>query len=306
MKKIIPVIAAITLFSGACILLYYPVRGMYEEWRQERAVLEFEENYLSFQENKQTERTYLSDLYGEMLRYNRTIAENGQSGLKDAWSYEDEVFDLREYGLDADVAGVIEIPAMDTELPLYLGADSENMAKGAAVLGQTSMPIGGRDTNCVIAAHRGYGSAAMFREIERLRIGDKIYIHNMWEVLEYSVVEVDVILPDDVDAVHIQEGRDLITLITCHPYGQNSHRYIVRCERTADAADYTDGETELLTENEEAGISEEKEHRARLQMTAEKWLPLLAVPLVAAAFFMIFITRGRKCGENEDENKKES
>ena len=120
---------------------------------------------------------------------------------------------------------------MEIELPILLGANTENMKQGAVHLIETSYPIGGENTNCVLAAHRGYSRAAMFRDIEKLELGDEIYIRNFRETLVYRVVQLQVISPTDVGQLLIQDGRDLVTLITCHPYGHNYQRYVVYCER---------------------------------------------------------------------------
>ena len=96
---------------------------------------------------------------------------------------------------------------------------------------ETSYSIGGENTNCVLAAHRGSSRAAMFRDIEKLEIGDEIYIQNFRETLTYRVAELRVISPTDVQELLIQPGRDLVTLITCHPYRHNYQRYVVYCER---------------------------------------------------------------------------
>ena len=151
-------------------------------------------------------------LYDACVVYNETIYEEEQSGLVDAWSYEQAAIDV-----DADEFGYIEIPAMDLVMPLYLGASEENMARGATVLGQTSVPIGGENTNAVIAGHRGYRGSPYFREIEKLSIGDEVYITNRWETLTYIVTDIDIISPNDKDAIRIQEGKDRVTLIACHP-----------------------------------------------------------------------------------------
>ncbi len=126
---------------------------------------------------------------------------------------------------------------MEIEIPIYLGATQENMKKGAGHLSETSIPIGGNNTNSVIAAHRGMKSHPMFRDIEMLEIGDEIKVTNMWDELIYKVVETKVINPDEVSEVLIQEGRDLITLITCHPYTKNYQRYVVYCEKQEESSD---------------------------------------------------------------------
>lgn len=177
------------------------------------------------------EAPYLSELYGEMQKYNESLYRNGQAEFKDAWSYQSKSFDLTQWGFDDQMIGYIHIPRMDVRLPLYLGATEKHMKLGAVHLTETSLPIGGKNTNCVIAGHRGYHGAAMFRDIEELRIGDEIYIHNPWETLVYRVCELKVIAPDETGEVMIQPGRDLVTLITCHPYRHNYQRYVVYAER---------------------------------------------------------------------------
>ena len=116
------------------------------------------------------------------------------------------------------------------EYPIYLGANSENLNQGAAHLGQTSLPIGGENTHCVIAGHRSLSGAVMFRGLEELTEGSTIYITNPWETLTYTVQSVRTADPKKSDELTIQEGRDLLTIFTCsYP---NTKREIVTCERS--------------------------------------------------------------------------
>ena len=171
-------------------------------------------------------------LWEDMLAYNRQIWVEKQEGLCDPWSYQQPSFTLGEYGLDEEVFGVITIPAIDLEMPLYLGATSSHLAKGAAQLSQTSLPIGGMNTNCVIAGHRGFNGAIYFRNVPELQIGDEVIITNLWDTMTYTVTETQIILPNEVDQILIQEGRDMITLLTCHPYASGGiQRFLVFCDR---------------------------------------------------------------------------
>ena len=173
------------------------------------------------------------ELRQAMEDYNRSIWEEKQTGLCDPWSYEQPSFTLGDYGLEDEVFGVISIPKLDLELPLYLGATYQHMADGAAHLSQTSLPIGGNNTNCVIAGHRGWYGASYFRYITELQLGDEVLITNLWETLTYTVVDKKIIQPNDVEAIHIQENRELLTLLTCHPPASGGkERYLVFCERT--------------------------------------------------------------------------
>lgn len=185
-------------------------------------------------EPPEPERAY-PELYAAMQDYNAEIYAGGQSGLTDPFAYEEAPLDLAAYGYDDDVLAVLWIPRLNLELPVYLGASRENLAKGAALLGQTSMPLGGENTNTVIAAHRGYYGAEMLRNVQQIQIGDKITLTTPWDTLVYRVCELKIIQPDDISAVLIQPGRDLLTLTTCHPYTQNTQRYLVIAERDPDA-----------------------------------------------------------------------
>ena len=176
---------------------------------------------------------------------------------------------------------------MDVTLPLYLGASRAHMNDGAAVLGQTSMPIGGNSTNCVIAAHRGWNGKAMFRDIEVLREGDLVYLVNLWETLTYRVTKISIIWPDEVEAVTIQPGQDVVTLLTCHPYLTSERRYLVYCQRVEEPEQHgvVIGQTRKL----------EKIH-TNVQAEEERRLQILSVGMcgLAGVFLVVGIWRGRK------------
>ena len=175
------------------------------------------------------------ELLAAMREYNERIYAEGQSGLVDAWSYEAPSFDLTEYGIEDDVIGVLSVPSINLQMPIYLGATYGHMAAGAAHLSQTSLPIGGVNTNCVIAGHRGWSGAPYFLNMDKVEVGDTVTVTNLWETLTYQVCEIRVIEPNDIDAVLIQPGRDMLTLITCHPYASGGkYRLVVYCERAAD------------------------------------------------------------------------
>lgn len=131
------------------------------------------------------------ELYDAFLAYNQQLFAQGQSGLKDPFAYETPAFDLTGCGLPDDVIAALWIPRLDLELPVYLGANTANMARGGALLGQTSMPLGGENTNTVIAAHRGYYGAEMLRNVQQIQIGDKITMTTPWDTLVYRVCELN-------------------------------------------------------------------------------------------------------------------
>ena len=179
---------------------------------------------------EQPPRPAYDRLYEYLKAENVRIFETGQAGLTDAFSYEQPAVDLSKYGIKENRIGFISIPSIKVELPLYLGANIKQMRKGAVHLTQTSYPIGGENTNCVIAAHRG-SSVPMLRNIHKIKIGDKITVMNFRETLVYRAAEIKIIKPHQISEIKIQPGRDLITLVSCNPLGKNYQRYVLYCER---------------------------------------------------------------------------
>ena len=226
------------LLVGIGLLLYPHLTKASTWWQTVCTVQHLEQHKQQLTQASQTDiqKQQADQLLQAMEQYNRQIAQTQQYDLKDAWSYEQAPLELEQYGLQDQAVAVLRIPAIDLELAVYLGATEENLAKGAAVLGQTSMPIGGTDTNCVLAAHRGYRGAPMLLDVEELAIGDRVQLENLWQTLDYEVQEIRIIDPSQVEAIHIQPGRDLLTLITCHPYPHNTQRYVVYCQRVANEA----------------------------------------------------------------------
>ncbi len=228
-RKIIIAASIVVGLVGLGFILFPIVQQQLYVWESSRVIAEFDERRMTLQEDSCLD---LQALCEAMRAYNCDLVENGQAGFHDAWSYQEPSFDLTEWGLPDNVDGYIDIPAMGTRLPIYLGASDANMARGAVHLSQTSLPIGGESVNSVIAAHRGtWSGVEMFLKIDLLAVGDKLTITNLWETLTYRVEETKVILPTDTDEVLIQEGRDMVTLISCHPYGSNAYRYAVYCVR---------------------------------------------------------------------------
>lgn len=172
-----------------------------------------------------------TDLWYAMQAYNATIYAEGQQNLSCEYAYEKPSFNLKDYGLEDEIFGVISIPKLELEMPIYLGATYQHLADGAAHLSQTSIPLGGENTNSVIAGHRGWGGASYFRYITKLEVGDEVIITNLWETTTYEVVEIQIIMPNEVEKILIQPGRELVTLMTCHPYASGGRqRYLVICE----------------------------------------------------------------------------
>lgn len=225
-RKILIIVAILFILIGI-ILFCFPSASNYV---YEKNVETEKEKFVVKITDEQNENI-LDKLYKKLQEENQKIYEEKQNKLVDPFSYEQSAIDLSEYGIDNNVIGYISIPKINIEVPILLGANTANMKKGAVHLTETSYPIGGVNTNSVIAAHRGYGKATLFRHIDKIGVGDKIHIRNFKEELTYEVYETKIINPDDVSELEIQEGQDIITLITCHPYRVNTQRYIVKAKR---------------------------------------------------------------------------
>ena len=226
MRKTPFALAVLLAVAGICVMLWPVVTGHRLQADTDAAVQEF------LVERNEPEKLY-PELLADLQAYNRRIYVEKQSGLVDLEACEAPAADLPTYGIKDEIIGVLEIPAMELTMPVYLGASDAHLAAGAAVLGNTSAPIGGDDTNCVIAGHRGWKGADYFRHIDRLAVGDEVRITNLWETLTYTVADIQIIQPHEVDKIKIQSDRDLLTLLTCHPYASGGkQRYAVYCERT--------------------------------------------------------------------------
>ncbi len=236
-KKVIFVLMLLVFLFGLSLLLFPLWNGALVD----RQIGQTVEQFLSGEDSTAPEtestdpteeqRPY-AELWKEMCAYNGDLYAQKQAGLNGTDDFRESSFQLRNYGRTDEVFAVLTIPKISLDMPVYLGATDGNLASGAAHLSQTSLPIGGENTNCVIAGHRGWNGAAYFRYVPDLEKGDLVTLQNLWETLTYVVVDTKIIAPNDVDAIRIQEGRELLTLLTCHPYASGGkQRFLVICER---------------------------------------------------------------------------
>ena len=228
MRKTYLLLAALLAVAGICVMLWPIFTGQKLQADADAAVQEF------LADRGEPEQQY-PELLADLREYDRQLYAEKQCNLTDLEACETPAADLTAYGIEDEIIGVLEIPAMELTMPVYLGASDDNLAAGAAVLGNTSAPIGGTNTNCVIAGHRGWKGADYFRHIDKLAVGDTVKLTNLWETLTYTVADIQIIQPHEVEKIKIQPNRDLLTLLTCHPYASGGkQRYVVYCERLAD------------------------------------------------------------------------
>ena len=226
MRKTPFVLAALLTVAGICVMLWPVFTGHRLQSDAATAVQEF------LAERNEPEQQY-PELLAALQEYNRQLYAEKQRNLTNLEACEAPAADLTAYGIEDEIIGVLGMPTMELTMPVYLGASDAHLSAGAAVLGNTSAPIGGDDTNCVIAGHRGWKGADYLRHIDRLQVGDTVTLTNLWGTLTYTVADIQIIQPHEVDKIKIQPNCDLLTLLTCHPYASGGRqRYVVYCERT--------------------------------------------------------------------------
>lgn len=231
--------------AGLC-LMFYP---WISSWAYSRGVDSAVE--VCRKELADSDEGEIDAMLDEAKRYNDLLALSN-TALTDPFIFlEAEASDIT-YGsvLSVDASGLmcfVEIPKIDVYLPVYHGTSGEVLGKGAGHLEGSSVPVGGEGTRAVLSAHTGISSARMFSDLTEMETGDLFFIHVLDDTLAYRVCDIQVILPEETGSLAIEEGRDLVTLLTCTPYGVNSHRLVVTGERT----EYTD-ETKAEAESETA------------------------------------------------------
>lgn len=178
----------------------------------------------------QTDNTVLLQERGKAIAYNQTlIPRTGSDG-----SYTQEALQSAsgEYNSMLNLAGdgimgYIEIPKINVHLPIYHGTGDSSLSKGVGHLLGSSLPVGGESTHSILSGHSGMASQTMFTDLEQLGIGDVFYLYVLGDVLAYQVMEINTVLPSDTSLLGIWEGEDCCTLVTCTPYGVNTHRLLI-------------------------------------------------------------------------------
>ena len=227
MKKKIVTICAAVLFLTALGLTLYPLISNYVNQKYASEI------QTAYQELiQQTDDCILQEAKQRAIAYNLAITP----GTADAYSEEALLSAAENYDSQLDIAGngimgYVEIPKIQVNLPIYHGTDAEVLDRGVGHLLGSSLPVGGKNTHTILSGHSGMASQKMFTDLEQLAQGDVFYLNVLNEMLAYQVTEINTVLPYETDLLGIVPGEDLCTLITCTPYGVNTHRLLVRGSR---------------------------------------------------------------------------
>lgn len=223
-KHLSTILLVFMLLAGISLLLYPSFSNWWNSFHQSRAVSTYTENVSHIDDSE------YEQMLEDAARYNEGFARTGirwQMTEPEKEEYEG-LLDVSGIG----IMGYIEIPRIDVTLPVYHGTEENVLQTAVGHLEGTSLPVGGPGSHCVLSGHRGLPSARLFTDLDRLTNGDTFMLNILDEVLTYEVDQIRIVLPDDLSDLAIEDGRDYCTLVTCTPYGINTHRLLVRGRRT--------------------------------------------------------------------------
>ena len=264
------IILLIVLIAGLSLLLYPTFSDWWNSMHQSRAVASYVEQVANIDEEQ------YAHLWEEAWNYNESLRDRSNEYVltEEQKAQYDQILDIGGLG----IMGYIEVPTIGVTLPIYHGTDEAVLQIAVGHLEWTSLPVGGESSHCVVSGHRGLPSAKLFTDLDKLVVGDLFIFRVLDEILTYEVDQILIVEPHEVDALQIQEGKDLCTLITCTPYGVNSHRLLVRGHRV-----------------------ENQEEAQTIRVTADAMqiepiivAPILAIPMLLVLLIVLLIPKPRE------------
>ena len=231
MKRVRNILPVLVILAGLLILLYPTISNFLIEQNSSRAVASYDAATVDLAQQEREQMLADARAYNERLANpsgtDVSVSEGGEPAqVGEVLSYED-LLDLNGDGM----MGYIIIPKMNVELPIYHTVEEKVLQVGVGHLENTSLPVGGPSTHASLSGHRGLPSAKLFTDLDQMEEGDQFFIKVLGETLAYEVHSVETVLPHETESLAIQEGEDLVTLITCTPYAINSHRLLVHAHR---------------------------------------------------------------------------
>ena len=263
------IVLVLVLIVGLSLLLYPPVSNWWNSYRQSKVVSDYAEN-VSHLDNEEYQR-----ILNDARAYNEAVAAYGGGAM--TLSDEQRADYLRQLDVDGSgIMGYIDIQKIRCTLPIYHGTDDGVLQIAIGHIEGSSLPVGGESTHCVLSGHRGLPSARLFTDIDQLVEGDTFLIRTLDEVLTYEVDQIRIVLPREVGDLCVEPGKDLCTLVTCTPYGVNTHRLLVRGHRV----DTKPGTLAITAE--------------AFQIRPVVVMPAIAIPLLLLLLIAALIWSGRR------------
>ena len=269
------ILLLLAFFIGLSLLLYPTVSDYWNSFHQSKAIAGYAQavadlNDVSYEHYWADAQAYNAALPENRHRYQPTEEEHSQ--------YEN-LLNISDNG----IMGYIEIPVIGVSLPIYHGVEDTVLQIAIGHIEGTSLPVGGLSTHCVVSGHRGLPSAKLFTDLDKLVEGDTFLLRVLDEVLTYEVDQIRIVEPQELDLLGIEDGQDLCTLVTCTPYGVNSHRLLVRGHRI-----------------------ENQENASSIRVTADAMQiePILVAPVVAAPMLLLLLVWLLISGPKKSRRKK--
>ena len=277
------VLLILIFVAGLSLLLYPTVSNFWNARHQSYAIAQYNQQIES-----ETGKRYQEMLDGAREYNSQLLERTNEFGLSEEQKQQyDSLLNVSGNGIMA----YVDIPCIDCRLPIYHGTDEAVLQVAIGHIEWSSLPVGGPGTHSVISGHRGLPSAELLSHIDRLTVGDAFYIHVLGEKLKYRVDDIAVVLPDDTSRLRVVEGEDYVTLVTCTPYGINSHRLLVRGTRV----------------QEDAAQSNDMQLTNEIRVISPVYvLPIVFAALAAGAVLVIGIRRHlkRRIRHGKREQKK--
>lgn len=266
----------VILFVGLSLLLYPTFSDYWNSFHQTKAISSYAQQVADLDEEKYEEIWTAAWAYNQSL-----LGRNTGFALEEDQQMEyDRLLDVSGLG----VMGYIEIPEISVSLPIYHGTDESVLQVAVGHLEWSSLPVGGEGSHCVLSGHRGLPSAKLFTNLDKLREGDVFLLRVLDEVLTYEVDQILIVEPQETSALTIVEGEDLCTLVTCTPYGINSHRLLVRGHRIENAAE---AKTIRITAD-------------AIQIEPLIVAPVVAAPMLLVLLILLLLPKSKKGGRKDE------
>ena len=285
-KKISIVLAGILFLAGLSLLLYPLVANQWNNYRQSRLISEYEsvvkdesrKGTINYEKEWERADAYNQSLLPSILPDSFAIAAASDKPGEEYMSCLNILTD--------EMMGYVEVPKINIKIPIFHTTSEEVLSKGAGHLEGSSLPIGGKSTHAVISAHRGLPSATLFTDLDQLDEGDHFLIHVLNETLCYEVDQILVVKPEETSALAVEEGKDLVTLLTCTPYGVNTERLLVRGHRV----DYVEQE-----------VADEKTPLSGISLHTNYLLWVIVGLAVTAIFILVLYLKEKKLQKKKNE-----
>lgn len=259
-KNLSSIILVLIFIIGLSLLLYPSFSDYWNSFHQSRAIASYAQSVTTINDDQ------YEKMWAQAQEYNATLAKK-----QNRWVLSEEEYEEYEGLLNiggTGIIGYIEIPTIKVSLPIYHGVDEAVLQIAVGHIEGSSLPVGGEGTHCVISGHRGLPSAKLFTNLDEMEEGDLFMMRVLDETLTYEVDQIRIVEPEDLSALEIEEGKDLCTLVTCTPYGINSHRLLVRGHRV---------------ENMESANS------IRVTADAMQIDPVMVAPVIAVPILLILL-----------------